>query len=145
MSEYDGSSRIYVDTNIWIYYIEGNEFFKSRVDAVFEEVERANSRLVTNEITLAECIIKPAEIGHVDMVAVYENIFARGEVDVTQLDGGLAKRAAIAAGRLGLKLIDAIHYVSAVESGCQYFLTADGHFKTGPEMTVVRITGLTGK
>ena len=59
---------------------------------------------------------------------------------VLPLDGGLARRAALAGGALGLKLIDAIHYVSAREAGCRHFLTGDGRFKSTPSMTVVGLT-----
>jgi predicted nucleic acid-binding protein len=139
MIELDQTSRIYVDTNIWIYYIEAKPDLWPRVDAFFEKAEAARAALVTNEIAIAECLVKPSRQGEHQIVDLYETFFASGEIEITALNGELARRAALATGTLGLKLIDAIHYLSALEADCNYLLTADGHFKSGPRLQVISI------
>ena len=41
-----------------------------------------------------------------------------------------------------LKLVNAIHFVSALEAKCDVFVTADTKFKSSAAMRVVRIGGV---
>jgi len=43
-------------------------------------------------------------------------------------------------GKLNLKLIDSIHYFSAINTGCRYFITNDTQFKSTPEMQVLYLS-----
>ena len=137
--EFPADARIYVDTNIWIYFLEGHPSFAPKIRAFFLAANASSALLVTSEMTIAECLLKPARDGDEEKISAYEALFDGGNIEILPMDGALARRAALAGGALGLKLIDAIHYVSAREAGCRYFLTGDGRFKTGPELTVVGI------
>jgi predicted nucleic acid-binding protein len=139
MIEFAQSSRIYVDTNIWIYYIEANPAFLPKVIAVLLKASDARARLVTSELAVAECLIRPSRENNQALIALYENFFTEGDVETVGLDGALTRRAARAGGPLGLKLIDAIHLMSAREAGCSYFLTGDARFKSATDLTVVGI------
>ena len=137
--EFRADSRIYVDTNIWIYFLEGHPTFAPKVRALFVAADTSSCLLSTSEMTIAECLVKPARDGDGRKIAAYDALFGNGAIEILPLDGALARRAAICSGALGLKLLDAIHYVSAREAECRYFLTADGRFKSGAEMTVIGI------
>jgi predicted nucleic acid-binding protein len=139
MDELRAGSRVYIDTNIWIYYIEAHPAFVKKVRDLFVRVEAAGAILVTNEITVAECLYKPASDGHSAAIDAYDRLFTSGEIELTALNGALVRQAAECGGNLGLKLIDAVHYVSALSNGCSYFVTSDTRFKSGPAMQVVRI------
>ena len=139
MIEFAASARVYVDTNIWIYFIEAAPGFSQQVIQIFARVEDAGARLVTNELAIAECIYKPSRDRQQKTLDVYESLFACGEIDISPLDGGLARRAAQAGGELGLKLFDSIHYLSALEEGCDFFLTSDHRFQSGPSMEIIRL------
>ncbi len=140
MDEIVGSSIVYVDTNIFVYFIESSPTFFQLAKRLFEHIDNVGARILTSEITLAECIYKPSKDNDLELVGIYESVFERsGEVELLPLDGAVAKRSAIVAGNLGLKLIDAIHYLSALESGCDYFVTSDASFKSGPTMAVIQI------
>jgi predicted nucleic acid-binding protein len=136
MADFSGTSRVYIDTNIWVYYIEANPAFVEAVRRVLLAVEAAGAHLVTNEITLAECLYKPAKDGNHAALDAYDRLFGSGEIEITPLDGTLARSAALHGGQLGLKLIDAIHYIGALEAGCDVFVTADARFRSGPAMRV---------
>jgi predicted nucleic acid-binding protein len=139
MADFAGGSRVYVDSNIWVYYIEANPAFVEAVRQIFVTVEKAGARLVTNEITIAECLYKPAKEGNAAALDAYDRLFGSGEIEITRLDGALARSAALHGGQLGLKLIDAIHYIGALECGCDVFVTADSQFRTGPKMRVMLV------
>lgn len=142
MDKIAGSSVVYIDTNIFVYFVEAAPDFFQKAKELFEHAAAVGARLVTSEITLAECIYRPSQENDAALVSVYEMLFEQsGEVALVPLDGAIAKRAAAAGGGLGLKLIDAVHYMSALEAGCDFFVTSDAAFRSGPKMAVLRITG----
>jgi predicted nucleic acid-binding protein len=130
-------ARIYVDTNIWIYFLEGQPTFAESVRKLLVAADDASATLCTSDIAVAECLLKPVRLQDERKIAAFEALFDKGEIELLPVDGALCRRAAYAGGALGLKLIDAIHYVSAREAGCQYFLTADTRFKSSATMAVI--------
>ena len=140
MNEISRESRVYVDSNIFIYFVELNTEYFEKAEEFFEHIDSVGARLFTNEYTLAECIYQPSREGNFSLVEKYELLFEKeDEVQLLNLDGAIAKRAAFVGGNLGLKLADAIHFVSALEAGCDFFVTADAAFKSGPAMKVLRL------
>jgi predicted nucleic acid-binding protein len=140
MNEISSASRVYIDSNIFIYFLELNPAYFSKAQELFDHIDAVGAPLFTNEYTLAECIYQPSRDSNFLLVAKYESLFEReGEVQLLSLDGALAKRASFSGGKLGLKLADAIHYISALEAGCDIFVTADTAFKSGPAMKVLRL------
>jgi predicted nucleic acid-binding protein len=140
MNEISGASRVYVDSNVFIYFLEASPEFFPKAKDFFEHADKLGSAILTNEYTVAECIYQPSRNGNLSLVAKYGSLFGKeGEVQLIGLDGALARRAALAGGALGLKLADAIHFVSALESGCDFFVTAHAAFKSGPAMKVLRL------
>ena len=83
MDEIDGRSSVYVDTNIFIYFIEATPDMFERVVALLNHANRVGARLVTCELTVAECLYKPHRDGDAELIAVYEKLFASGGVEIT--------------------------------------------------------------
>ncbi len=131
-------SAVYVDANIFIYFIEGNPLFVEPARAFLSQMDNVGARVITNEITIAECLHRPARGGNLEAIKAYERLFGGDEIELIALDGALAKRAAMLGGALRLKLIDAIHYLSAMERGCEFFVTNDAQFRSGPKLRVLR-------
>lgn len=52
-------SRIYLDTNIFIYAIEGYPEYQSILTSLFSLFDEGTYSAVTSELTLAEVLIKP--------------------------------------------------------------------------------------
>ncbi|HEY8579841.1 MAG TPA: PIN domain-containing protein [Beijerinckiaceae bacterium] len=140
MREPAAGSRIYVDRNIFIYFIEKVEPGYARARDFFLRASEVGATLCTSEITVAECLHKPYRTGDAQLVDTYEFLFERsGDVTLLPLSGAVAKRAAAAGARIGLKLVDAIHFVSALDEGCDLFVSADGQFPSTPSMAVVSL------
>lgn len=137
MDEIAAGAAVYVDTNIFICFIEATPGLYDRAAAAFALLAEKGARVLTSELTVAECLYLPAREENRELIAIYDRLFdASGDVALLPLTGGIARRAAIAGGAMGLKLMDAIHYLSALESGCSHFLTSDGQFKSGPGLRV---------
>ncbi len=140
MDDIAAGEAVYVDTNVFIYFIEATPVLFERAASAFTRLAQTGARLLTSELTVAECLYQPARDGNGKLVKVYEDLFETpGDVTLLPLTGELARRAAMAGGGIGLKLADAIHYLSAVEAGCSVFLTGDGQFRSGPHMRVVKV------
>jgi predicted nucleic acid-binding protein len=130
---------IYVDTNILVYYVDGLSSLTPKAIALLDEARELGARLVTSELTVAECIYKWHRERNLARVAVYQDLFRSDFVELYPVTGDLAIRAAQEGGELGLKLIDAIHYMSALEAGCDVFVTADRKFRSTQYLEVVGI------
>lgn len=52
-------SRVYIDTNIWIYSLEGFAPLAPALTALFERIDAGDLAAVTSELTLAEVLVKP--------------------------------------------------------------------------------------
>jgi predicted nucleic acid-binding protein len=139
MTEIAVGSLVYVDTNVFIYFLEGDRDAGARAEALFAHADRVGAVLLTSELTAAECLYKPHKDGNLRLASLYGDLFDSGEVQIIPLTGDLARRAAGDAGALGLRLIDSIHYLSALEAGCDVFVSADARFRSGPYMRVLRI------
>lgn len=140
LAKITNASRLYADSNIFIYLIESSPEYFVLAKRVFDRIDAVGARLLTNELTLAECIYKPSRDDNTALVSKYEAFLEPGdEIEIIGLDGALAWRAAKAGGKLGLKLADAVHYLSAYETGCQFFVTADTRVRSSPGLEVLNI------
>jgi predicted nucleic acid-binding protein len=140
LAKIGNASRLYADSNVFIYLIEASPDFFVLAKRLFDHIDTVGARVLTNELTLAECIYKPSREDNSVLVARYEAFLEPGdEIEIIGLDGALARRAAKAGGKLGLKLADAVHYLSAYESGCQFFVTADTRVRSSPGLEVINI------
>jgi predicted nucleic acid-binding protein len=133
-------SAVYVDSNIFIYYVEELPGYLEKCSAMFSNLDEHGARILTSELTIAECLYRPARDANAGLIGVYEEFFgSTGDIHLIPLTGVIAKRAANSGGRLGLKLLDAMHYESALEAGCNVLLTADRKFKSSPTLRVLHI------
>ena len=140
MNRITRSSKVYIDTNIFISLFELVPYFYETAKEVFELLHFLECRILTNEITIAECIYKPARQDDFAMLQTYQELFASDtNIGLLPLNSELANRAASHGGKLGLKLIDAIHFTSAIEAGCDFFITSDKAFTSTPEIEVILI------
>jgi predicted nucleic acid-binding protein len=131
---------VYVDSNVFIYFIEKVPGFFESSKAMFVALAQCEARVITSELSVAECLYLPSRDGHSRLVDVYDQFFApRGNVKLVALTGSVARTASQTGGVLGLKLLDAIHYVSAMDVGCTHFLTGDKAFKSSEELRVVHL------
>ena len=131
---------VYLDTNVLIYWIERPGPIADSVQSLLLELTANGARLVTSELTLAECLYKPARDGNRLLSDLYERALVDGgDIALLRLDGPVVVRAAKAGGALGLKLLDAIHFVSAMEAGAQIFLTADHAFQSTDDLQVIHV------
>lgn len=137
LTDLDGEA-VYLDANLFIYAVEGYVALAAAVRSLFEAIESGRIKAVTSDLTIAEVLAKPLELGREDLVEVYRDLIERsGHIILVPIDRPLLVEAARLRASLALRLPDAIHVASAVHSGCAAFVTNDRRLSLPP--TVRRI------
>lgn len=139
--------RVYIDTNIFIFFLEQDQVFFPLVAPVIQACAQRSILGVTGELVMAEVMVHPYRRGDAALVAQFKSFFTRKNfLTIAAHEARFFDEAAMIAGQARLKLIDAIHYRTAVQAGCEFFLTHDHDFDgvaSGRGVEVVRLDALT--
>ena len=68
--------QVYLDTNIFIYAVEGLSEHEPVLRPLFELLASGGASAVTSELTLAEVLPRPLAVGRADIAAAYERMLA---------------------------------------------------------------------
>jgi predicted nucleic acid-binding protein len=117
-------SRIFWDTNLFIYLFEGSGVDAERVAALRQRMLERNDRLYTSTLTLGEVLVKPVERGLDDLRRRYEQTLSR-EATVVPFDRDAARSYAAIRRDRGLRAPDAIQLACAARAGVDLFVTND--------------------
>ncbi len=119
------TGKVYVDSNVLIYYVDGLPAFKSLAENAVMAFIGSEWRLFSSEITFGECL-RGVPRDAPDVSAVFLAILSNAEfISLAPVSLALIKRAAALGAELNMKLIDAIHVATAEALGCDVFLTND--------------------
>ncbi|MFG1378717.1 type II toxin-antitoxin system VapC family toxin [Xanthobacter autotrophicus] len=129
--------RIYWDTNVFIAAFEGRgPASELLVSLLLSGWDAGVPPLVTSELTHSELLVKPYELGRLDLVQIYDNwTLSNRHIEVVPVFRGVLHDAAILRSRdKALKLPDAIHVATAVGMKCTVFLSDDQRIKSQPDL-----------
>jgi predicted nucleic acid-binding protein len=137
------SGRIYLDTNIFIYALEGYPAFRAVLTALFEALDRGELTAVTSELTLAEVLVKPLLDHHAERQAAYlQALQPSASLQIIPVSREMLITAARLRADTHLKLPDAIHVATAQLTGCDQFLTNDTRVPTLTGLKIRRLSEL---
>jgi predicted nucleic acid-binding protein len=117
-------SKIFFDTNVFIYLFEDYEPFSSMVDAVWRRMIQRGDKLVTSAMTLGELLVKPSRLGQASLVEQY-NRTIRTRAQVINFDPQVAWRYASLRATHNIRNADAIQLACAAHFGVDLFITND--------------------
>lgn len=117
-------SRIFFDTNVFIYMFEGIEPNRSRMLEIRRRMLERGDRIVTSAMTLGELLVKPTKLGQVSLIEQYDRAI-RSTADVISFDAQVAWRFASLRATHNLRCADAIQLASAAHFGVDLFITND--------------------
>jgi len=121
-------SRIFWDTNLFIYLWEDYGSLSHAVQELRTKMLRRGDQLVTSTLTLGEILVKPTVAGNTGLCRKYEEAIASVAL-LVPLDARVAKLyASIRRDRL-LKAPDVIQLASAASVGADLFVTNDDHLQ----------------
>ncbi len=139
------NSPIYLDTNVFMYALEGFERFEAFLTELFKEIQDGRIKAVTSELTLAEVLVKPLADGETEVCAAYAAAIQDSEgLEVAPVTREALIEAAGIRAKIGIRLPDAIHVATAVLSGCRSFLTNDRSIREIPNMSVIYLSDIAG-
>ena len=124
-------AKVYLDTNIVIYAIEGFADLAEQIQALLHALDDAQIVAVTSELTLAEALIKPLKDQNQPEQQAYKKFLTPTSVlQVVPISKEILEEAARLRATTKLRLPDAIHLATATLNGCDCFLTNDDSFKS---------------
>jgi predicted nucleic acid-binding protein len=137
------ASRIYLDSNIFIYHLERASHWHELACQVFVDADRGGARLITSDLAVAECLLQPHRSGNAVLIELYERFFDDdAALERVALDYDLLKEAALIGGLHGMKLLDSIHVASAIAAACEIFITNDSGIRGPAGLNIVQLSDL---
>ena len=138
--------RVYVDTNIFIYFLERNDRYFESVVPFFQLFNDGLSLAYTGDAVVAETLYKPYQVNDTLRVSEFKEFFSNDEfITVLPHTKKVFELAAELSPKRGMKLIDALHYATAALAGCKFILTNDQGFTSSESMEVILLDDLLAK
>jgi predicted nucleic acid-binding protein len=139
-----GVDRLGLDTSPIIYFVEANPRYDAVVTQVFDRIAKATLRGITSTLTLTEVLVLPIQKGQPGLQMAYTDLLLKSTNFYLEPIGALiAARAARVRASYHLRTPDALQVATAMEQGCQAFLTNDRAFLRVSELRVLLLDDLT--
>jgi predicted nucleic acid-binding protein len=117
-------SKVFFDTNLFIYMFEGLEPFRSRVLEIRKRIIDRGDQIVTSAMTLGEVLVKPTKLGQTSLIEQYDRAI-RSTARVISFDLSVSWRYASLRATHTLRNADAIQLACASHFGVDLFITND--------------------
>lgn len=123
----EGVERVYIDTNVFIMAMEGEEATREMLPGLFLVESSRAPVFVTSELTFSELVVKPYKEQNDPLIDQYQNLILTSDwLSVAPIEKPILHYAAVLrAQHSSIKLPDAIHLSTAVGMSCSHFLTND--------------------
>lgn len=122
-------SRVFWDTNLFIYLFEGHGPLGRRVIALRQAMIARGDQLVTSALTLGEVLVKPIERRDTELSQKYEEAITATAL-VIPFDVKAARTYAALRGDRSLRAPDAIQLACAAGARVDLFITNDTRLQT---------------
>ena len=136
-------SRIFWDTNLFIYLFEGYGELSERVQTIRRKMLERGDQLLTSTFTLGELLVKPMEKGALDLCKRYEEALVNSAILIP-----FDVKAAIHYGRLrcdrSIRPPDAIQLACAGAARVDLFITNDERLQSKRVDGIQFVTTLRG-
>ncbi len=131
-------SRIFWDTNLFVYLIEGRGPRTDAVSRLRKRMIERRDELFVSSLTFGEILVRPLEAGNAALAARYEDAIASAAT-VIPFDVEAARRFAAIRRDRTIRPPDAIQLACAARVGVDLFLTNDDRLsaKTVPGIEFV--------
>ena len=117
-------SRVFWDTNLYIYLFEEYGQFSRKVRQLRANMLKRGDQLLTSTLTLGEILVKPSEEGNLELCRRYENAISTTSL-LIPFDVVAARLYASLRRDRALRAPDAVQLACAGSVGTDLFLTND--------------------
>ncbi len=118
-------SRVFLDTNLFIYFIEDSGILGQTTADLIERMSHRRDEVVTSVMTLGEVLSKPLNERRFDLIDEYEKALSSPGVSVAVFDHAAARIYAQIRIDKTIKAPDAIQLAVAASVRCDLFVTND--------------------
>ena len=118
-------SRIFLDTNFFIYLVEGTGPHAARAKYLLRAFSSRKDEVLTSVMTLGEMLVMPLRNGDFALAQQYRRIFRGQGITLLPFLENCAEVFAQVRIDKKIKAPDAIHLATAGTAGCDLFLTND--------------------
>lgn len=133
----------FLDANIVIYKLEGEEPFASRVQTFLGDLARTYPRIVVclSRLTWLECRVGPMKSGNSVLLKTYDDFFALPDIVWVELAKTVVELAAQIRATSGLKTPDCLQAACCLQLGAEHlFITGDAAFKRVAGLNIKLLT-----
>ena len=135
--------KIYLDTNIFIYALEEIDPWVEVTRKLLGTIDAGECFAATSELTLAECLVKPLELGRTEIAQLYLGFLQnRRSLEVVPVSRAILTEAARLRAVSRIRLPDAIHAATALRQNCTRLVTNDQRFHAVPGIQPLLVTDL---
>lgn len=117
-------SRIFWDSNLFIYFLEGNDERSAATRKLRKAMLDRGDQLLTSTLTLGEILVKPTTHSDHARCRLYEDVLGRTAV-ILPFDLNAARRYAAIRSSTSIKGPDAVQLACASEAKVDLFVTND--------------------
>jgi predicted nucleic acid-binding protein len=121
-------SRIFWDSNLFIYLFENSPRYAQAVEELRERMLERSDQLLTSTLTIGEVLVKPTAMGDHALCDRYQKIL-NSSASIIPFDQNAARRYAQVRSKTTIKGPDAIQLACASEAGVDLFVTNDNHLR----------------
>jgi predicted nucleic acid-binding protein len=118
-------SKIFLDTNIFVYMVEDPGPRGKRAAEIFNELSLRGDEVLTSTLTLGELLVKPFEANDHALVSRYRSALRGPSVRLLAFDESAGEKYARIRLNRAIKAPDAIQLATAGTAGCDLFITND--------------------
>jgi predicted nucleic acid-binding protein len=131
---------LYLDSNVVIALVEEDLGRKSALIARLTALGEADGLCVVSDLVRLERRVKPIAVEDAALLSDYDTYFASADVTVFTPTQATYDTATDIRARYRYETADALHLASAIEAGCDVFITADRRLAgfTGLPVVVVQ-------
>ena len=142
---------ICLDTSPFIYFIDENPKYISKVEKIFSAIANGSTLGVSSYISLLEVLVKPIQNGANDIATQYKDLLLNSySLKLYPLDDKVAEaaaklRAKYSGNGFKIKTPDAIQIATGLLNGADVFITNDSGLKNVSEIKVIVLDDIIGE
>ena len=136
---------VYIDTNVLIYGVERVEPYRTLLATMWERAQAGDFEIVSSESIVIEALVRPLRERNAALVRLLRDMFDADEVRLIPATRSHWEHGARIRADTGLKAADALHAATALQAGCDLFVTNDADFRRVEGLDVVILGDLIGE
>lgn len=132
-----GIDKIFLDTNILVYFLDRKSLFHKQAKTVFERCFKQNITIGISTLAITEYLVDIYK--HTKSDLDFFMFLEAANVEIYSYDIHVATRCAKLRAHHDKKLPDLIHIATALENNFKYFLTNDKSLKNVIDVSVLNL------